>query len=63
MVRVRKTAVSTVIPVSTPSRVAKAAARKAFLARTDGRVLDETTGLWVVADNYSDDIEATSDDD
>ncbi|NDB66257.1 MAG: hypothetical protein EB165_07620 [Euryarchaeota archaeon] len=53
MVTIRKTSVSGVIPVQTPSRLAKAERRREFLARTEGKVWDEETQQFVLNDNYN----------
>jgi hypothetical protein len=53
MVRIRKTSVSQVIPVSTPSRIAKSERRREFLARTTGKVWDSETEQFVENDSYN----------
>jgi len=55
MVTIRKTSVSGVIPVQTPSRLQKYKNRQAFLARTEGKVWDEDSQQFVENDNYNED--------
>jgi hypothetical protein len=52
MVRIRKSRVSSVEPVMTEKRRAKAERRREFLARTEGKVWDEETQQWLTRDEY-----------
>ena len=53
MVTIRKTSVSTVIPVQTQSRLEKAQRRREFLARTEGKIWDSETQQFVENDSYN----------
>ena len=57
MVTIRKTSVSSVIPVQTQSRLEKAQRRREFLARTEGKVWDAETEQFIENDNYNSDEE------
>jgi hypothetical protein len=53
MVTIRKTSVSSVIPVQTQARLEKAQRRREFLARTEGKVWDSETEQFVENDDYN----------
>ena len=57
MVTIRKTSVSSVIPVQTQSRLEKAQRRREFLARTEGKLWDAETEQFIENDNYNSDEE------
>jgi len=53
MVTIRKTSVSSVIPVQTQARLEKAQRRQEFLSRTEGKAWDSETEQFVENDNYN----------
>ena len=58
MVTIKKTSVSDrIIPVQTPSRLAKSERRREFLTRTEGKVWDRETQQFVENDSYNDEEE------
>jgi len=57
MVTIRKTSISSVIPVQTQSRLEKAQRRREFLSRTEGKVWDAETEQFIENDNYNSDEE------